>query len=223
MKLEPFDLSRIEGDTMAIKGWAKRCVDVALALVVLVLAAPIMVAAAITIRLTSPGPVIFCQTRIGYLERQFSIFKFRTMHVDGDEDAQRTFNTRELAGDRSVGGEDQVFKFDDPRITRVGRWFRRGSIDELPQLFNILRGDMSFVGPRPSLPWEVELYSHEQRLRHLCKPGLSGLWQVSGRNRKSMLEMLAIDLDYLERRSLWLDFKILLRTPKAVLFDGGTR
>jgi lipopolysaccharide/colanic/teichoic acid biosynthesis glycosyltransferase len=105
----------------------------------------------------------------------------------------------------------------------VGRILRRTSIDELPQLLNVLRGEMSLVGPRPSLPWEVELYSPEQRRRHQCLPGITGLWQVSGRNRLSMPEMLALDLDYLERRSLWLDLQIMWRTPRAVLFDHSTR
>jgi lipopolysaccharide/colanic/teichoic acid biosynthesis glycosyltransferase len=175
------------------------------------------------IRFTSRGPALYRQVRIGRAEQPFTILKLRTMRVDGDDAAQRAFNTREIHGDANPGTSDGAFKIErDPRITSVGQFLRRFSIDELPQLFNVISGDMSLVGPRPSLPWEVELYTPEQRRRHECVPGITGLWQVSGRNRLSMPEMLDLDVEYLERRSLLLDIWLLLRTP-AALFDSTAR
>jgi lipopolysaccharide/colanic/teichoic acid biosynthesis glycosyltransferase len=200
---------------------AKRALDLALATLALVVSAPVMLIAAGLVRLSSPGPVLFCQVRIGRGERPFTMLKLRTMYVDSDERASREFNTCELLGEAEPDS-DGVFKLEnDPRIVPVGRFLRRYSIDELPQLLNVLRGEMSLVGPRPSLPWEVELYSPEQRRRHECLPGLTGLWQVSGRNRLSMPQMLSLDLEYVERRSLRLDLWILWRTLPAVL-AGGT-
>jgi lipopolysaccharide/colanic/teichoic acid biosynthesis glycosyltransferase len=200
---------------------AKRALDLALATLALVVSAPVMLIAAGLVRLSSPGPVLFRQVRIGRGERPFTMLKLRTMYVDSDERASREFNTCELLGEAEPDS-DGVFKLEnDPRIVPVGRFLRRYSIDELPQLLNVLRGEMSLVGPRPSLPWEVELYSPEQRRRHECLPGLTGLWQVSGRNRLSMPQMLPLDLEYVERRSLRLDLWILWRTLPAVL-AGGT-
>lgn len=203
---------------------AKRALDLAVACPILALASPLMLVAFVLIRLTSPGPALIRQTRIGQHERPFAMFKFRTMHVDADDTAMRLMNMRELAGETDPGTSDGAFKPDaDPRITRVGRLLRRYSIDELPQLFNVLSGEMSLVGPRPSLPWEVELYTPEQRMRHVCLPGLTGLWQVSGRNRLPMPEMLRLDLVYARSWSLSLDLWILCRTPGAVLFDRTVR
>lgn len=202
---------------------SKRALDLAIATPALLVAAPIILVAALLVRLTSPGPAFFRQARIGQGERPFSMFKLRTMRIDSDHAAFRDFNTRELRGE-AAPASDGIYKLEaDPRMTAVGRALRRTSIDELPQLLNVIRGEMSLVGPRPSLPWEVELYSPEQRRRHECLPGITGLWQVSGRNRLSMPEMLALDLAYLERRSLWLDLLIICRTPRAVLFDRSTR
>ena len=198
--------------------------DLVIAVCALLVAAPVMLAAAAVVRLTSPGPALYRQTRIGQGEQPFTILKLRTMRIDSDDHVHRRFNTRELLGAPCAETSDGVFKLeDDARITPIGRFLRRFSIDELPQLFNVIRGDMSLVGPRPSLPWEVELYTPEQRRRHDCPPGITGLWQVSGRNRLSMPEMLALDVVYLERRSLRLDLWILLRTPSAVVFDDSAR
>jgi lipopolysaccharide/colanic/teichoic acid biosynthesis glycosyltransferase len=183
-----------------------------------------MLVAAVLIRFTSKGPAFYRQTRIGLGERPFTMLKLRTMRVDCDDAAHRAFNTREILGQANPGTSDGVFKLErDPRITPVGVFLRRFSIDELPQLFNVISGDMSLVGPRPSLSWEVELYTPEQRRRHECVPGITGLWQVSGRNRLSMPEMLALDVTYREQRSLLLDIWILLRTPSAMLFDDTAR
>jgi len=195
----------------------KRALDLVLATLALVGSAPVLLIAAALVRLSSPGPVLFRQVRIGRGERPFTMFKLRTMYADSDEQASREFNMRELLGEAEPGS-DGVFKVEnDPRIVPVARFLRWYSIDELPQLLNVLRGEMSLVGPRPSLPWEVELYSPEQRRRHECLPGLTGLWQVSGRNRLSMPQMLSLDLEYVERQSLWLDLWILWRTLSAVL------
>jgi lipopolysaccharide/colanic/teichoic acid biosynthesis glycosyltransferase len=202
----------------------KRVFDLAVACPLLLLCAPLIIGAAVLIRLTSRGPVLIRQIRIGQNELPFTMFKFRTMHLDADDAPLRQMNIRELLGDPKPRTSDGVFKLEaDRRITNVGRLLRRFSVDELPQLFNVLRGEMSVVGPRPSLPWEVELFTPEQHRRHECLPGLTGLWQVSGRNRLSMPEMLALDLIYARSRSLRLDLWILCRTPGAVLFDRTAR
>jgi len=201
---------------------SKRLLDVAVAGLLLVLVSPILLVAVALVRLTSPGPVLFRQERVGLHERPFTMLKLRTMYVNCDNSMQEALNRRELRGEDVA--EDGIFKVcDDPRITPVGGFLRRFSIDELPQLINVLRGEMSLVGPRPSLAWEVEEYSREQRRRHECLPGITGLWQVSGRNRLSMPEMLALDVEYVDTRSFAMDLWILLRTPYVVLFSKDTR
>jgi len=202
----------------------KRALDLAVACPMLLLCAPLMIGVSVLIRLTSRGPALIRQTRIGQNERPFTMFKFRTMYLDSDDAPLREMNIRELSEDPKAGASDGIFKLEaDKRITKVGRLLRRFSVDELPQLFNVLRGEMSVIGPRPSLPWEVELFTFEQRRRHECPPGMTGLWQVSGRNRLSMPEMLAMDVVYARSRSLRLDIWILCRTPGAVLFDRTVR
>lgn len=201
---------------------AKRAMDVLLASVLLLCTAPLLVTAMAFIRATSPGPAIFRQIRIGHRGRPFVMLKLRTMRIDGDDGLYREYNERELAGAASPDQQGLYRLADDARVTPVGRVLRRFSIDELPQLLNVLRGDMSLVGPRPSLPWEVALLTAEQRRRLDCLPGLTGLWQVSGRNRLSMRQMIALDLEYVARWSLALDLKILLRTPRAVCVDRNT-
>jgi lipopolysaccharide/colanic/teichoic acid biosynthesis glycosyltransferase len=212
------------GATPLMSAASKRALDLALALPALILVAPLLLVAGVLIRRGSPGPALLRQTRIGQHERPFTLLKLRTMELHCDDRAHREFNIRELRGLAAAGTADGVFKLEnDGRITRIGAFLRRFSIDELPQLLNVLRGDMSLVGPRPSLPWEVELYTPEQRRRHEVLPGLTGLWQVSGRNRLSMPQMLALDLRYVRRRSLRLDLWILMRTPWVVLFDEAVR
>lgn len=209
------------GSERTVPRW-KRALDFGLGSAVLLALSPLMLAAALAVRLSSPGPVLFRQTRIGLNERPFTMLKFRTMYVDADHSAQNALNLSELRGEAVA--ENGLFRLShDPRITPVGRLLRRFSIDELPQLINLLRGEMSLVGPRPALPWEVELFTPEQRRRHAALPGLTGLWQVSGRNRLSMQEMLALDVAYVECRTLAGDLSILLRTPAAVLLDRATR
>lgn len=187
--------------------------DYALCLAGLLLCWPVLLAIAAAIKLDSPGPVLYRQTRIGKNGRPFQFFKFRSM-VDG-ADRMRD----ELENGR---GEDLLFKItDDPRITRVGRWIRKFSLDEVPQVFNVLRGQMSVVGPRPGLPEEVERYKGWHRLRLNAKPGITGLWQVNGRSDLPFDEMVKYDLYYIECSSLWLDAKTIIRTVAAVLRGKG--
>ena len=203
----------------------KRTLDVAIGTVALILLSPVMLIAAGLVLLSSPGPILFRQTRIGRGERPFAMLKFRTMYRDGHSDpADRAAFIRELEGDAIPDPASKLFRpVRDPRVTPVGRFLRRFSVDELPQLFNVLKGDMSLVGPRPALPWEVELFTREQRRRHAALPGITGLWQIHGRNRYSTREMLAFDVQYAEQSSLALDLTILMRTPRAVLLDRHTR
>lgn len=193
---------------------AKRILDIALTLLALPLALVIVAIAAIAIKLDTPGPIFFAQERIGYNGRRFTVYKFRSMIVDAEKYHQDLI--------RQTGEDPRHPKVaNDPRITRVGRWIRRFSLDELPQIYNILRGEMSWVGPRPAVPQEVELYEpwHLQRLRTL--PGLTGLWQVSGRNEVPFEEMCLMDIYYIENWSLGLDLQIILRTVPHVLLAHG--
>jgi len=176
--------------------------------------APVLAAVALAVRLDSPGPVLFRQVRVGRYGRAFQIYKFRTMHVDAE---------RRLAEVRHLNEQDGVlFKIrDDPRVTRVGRYLRRFSLDELPQLFNVLGGTMSLVGPRPPLPREVAAYPADARRRLAVRPGMTGLWQVSGRSDLPWEEAVRLDLRYVENWSLTLDLVILLRTLTAVWRGAG--
>lgn len=193
----------------------KQLIDVTVAAVGLLLCAPLFMLIALAIRLDSPGPVIFRQTRVGLRGRHFEIYKFRSMHVGAEEQ-------QDMLADRNEA-DGPIFKIrDDPRLTRVGRILRRLSLDELPQLVNVLRGEMSLVGPRPPIPAEVEKYQEWHKKRLAAPPGMTGLWQVSGRSRLSFDEMVLLDIYYIENWSLWLDFKILMRTiPKVLLGEGA--
>ncbi len=193
----------------------KRLIDVTVAAVGLVLCAPLFLLIALAIRLDSPGPIIFRQTRVGLRGRHFEMYKFRSMHVGAEEQQDMLADLNEADG--------PIFKIrDDPRLTRVGRILRRLSLDELPQLVNVLRGEMSLVGPRPPIPAEVEKYQEWHKKRLEAPPGMTGLWQVSGRSRLSFDEMVLLDIYYIENWSLWLDFKILMRTiPKVLLGEGA--
>ncbi|MBL8948215.1 MAG: sugar transferase [Myxococcales bacterium] len=192
----------------------KRILDIVGCSIGLLLAAPIMIATAIAVKVTSEGPVFFGQVRAGRNGRKFTMYKFRSMVVDAEKLRAKLEHLNEMGG--------PVFKIKhDPRITKVGRFIRKTSIDELPQLFNVLVGDMSLVGPRPPLPSEVEQYEAWQRRRLSVKPGLTGLWQVSGRNQVDFDEWMQLDLRYIDTWSLWLDIKIILKTIPVVLFHKG--
>ena len=204
---------------------ARRLCDLVLAATILLLAAPLMAVIAALVRATTPGPILFRQTRLGHLERPFQMLKFRTMYADSDHAVHREYVTRMLNGeDVRQQGATSLFKLEhDPRITPIGRFLRRTSLDELPQLFNVLRGDMALVGPRPVLPWEVELYQPHHRERFQVKPGITGLWQIRGRSRLSWLQALELDVEYARRRSMALDLWILVMTLPAVLRAGEAR
>jgi lipopolysaccharide/colanic/teichoic acid biosynthesis glycosyltransferase len=197
----------------------KRGIDLLVAGAALAALAPVMIGVGIAIRATSRGPALFRQERVGLAETRFVCFKFRTMSVDNDDRIHREYVERLLTEDQPPdGGADGVYKLtSDPRVTPIGRVLRRTSLDELPQLVNVLRGEMSLVGPRPSLPWEVELFESRHRRRAEVKPGITGLWQVSGRSRVGVRQALDLDVEYVRRRSLRLDVEILLRTVVVVL------
>ncbi len=201
---------------------AKRLFDVGAASLLLLFAGPLMLAVAAAIKLSSRGPVFYTQERIGYRGRPFRFIKFRSMHLGADDAIHREYTkkwiTENAAHTENAGAK--VHKItDDPRIFRVGRLIRKYSVDELPQLFNVLKGDMSLIGPRPALPYEVEVYREWHRRRFEAPPGITGLWQVSGRNRLSFEEMIKLDIDYLENWSFLLDVQILWRTVRVVLFE----
>jgi lipopolysaccharide/colanic/teichoic acid biosynthesis glycosyltransferase len=202
---------------------AKRLLDLAVALPCLILAAPLLLAVAAMIRLTSPGPALFRQARLGRDQRPFVLCKFRTMYSGCPDDVHWEYVRKLLTDSRPpAGGREGVFKLDgDARITRVGRLLRRTSIDELPQLLNVIRGDMSLVGPRPALAWEAEMFGAGYDRRFAVPPGLTGLWQVSGRNALTMKQGLDLDLEYVGRQSLALDLWILARTIPVVLSTRG--
>jgi lipopolysaccharide/colanic/teichoic acid biosynthesis glycosyltransferase len=168
---------------------------------------------ALIIKCGSRGPLLFRQTRVGYRGREFTCFKFRTMKTDAETESHRR-HTQQL-----IKSSDPMHKLDsrkDPRLIPLGRLIRAGGLDELPQLINVLRGDMSLVGPRPCIPYEYEMYEPWHRRRFEAVPGLTGLWQVSGKNRTTFDEMIRLDIAYAEQLNLWLDLKILLRTPAAL-------
>lgn len=199
---------------------AKRLVDVTAASALLVLLLPLLLAAFVAVRVTSPGAGIYRQRRVGVDGRTFEIYKFRTMQDRCSEEVHRTYVARLLAGQAEA--EEGLYKLGrDLRVTKVGALLRRTSIDELPQLVNVLRGDMSLVGPRPALPWEVEMFPSWAHRRHAVRPGLTGLWQVSGRNRLTMTEGLHLDVTYVDQASFLGDLWILLRTVPALLHGGA--
>lgn len=199
----------------------KRWFDVTVASGFLLLLAPLLLMLYLAVRLTSRGGGIYRQQRVGLHGRTFDIYKFRTMHDRCAEDVHRDYVSRMLSS--GVEAEDGIYKLQrDRRITPVGVFLRRTSLDELPQLWNVLRGDMSLVGPRPALPWEVELFPPWAHKRHAVLPGLTGLWQVSGRNRLTMMEGLHLDVQYVQEATPLLDLRILFRTFPALL-RGGAR
>jgi exopolysaccharide biosynthesis polyprenyl glycosylphosphotransferase len=204
----------------------KRGMDIAGSLLAILLASPLFLVIAALIKLTSEGPIVFKQARVGQGGKLFVFFKFRSMYVNNDHSIHKDYVTRMIAGQKVAhddGTATGTYKLvNDPRITRIGAFLRRSSLDELPQLFNVLRGEMSLIGPRPPLPYEVERYSLWHRRRVVdVKPGITGLWQVSGRNRTTFDEMVRLDLHYIVHWSLWMDIKILLKSPLAIFSGSG--
>jgi exopolysaccharide biosynthesis polyprenyl glycosylphosphotransferase len=218
LHIRPFvGLPLLSIEEPVFSGWKrvfKGALDRVGAAVALVLVAPVLGAVALAVWLSSPGPVLYRQVRVGAFGELFTMFKFRTMVDGADEKLQELLAHNEGAG--------LLFKMRlDPRVTPLGRWLRRFSFDELPQLFNVLGGSMSLVGPRPPLPHEVERYDTSIRRRLLVKPGLTGLWQVSGRSDLSWEEAVQLDLRYIENWSLALDLLILWKTASAVVRTRG--
>ncbi len=218
IELEDLDgvplLSFATTPTSQLKLMLKRVLDVALSSVLLLIGLPIVAVIALTIKLTSRGNVLFRQTRCGLNGRSFTLYKFRTMVVGAEERREELMHLNEMNG--------PVFKLrSDPRVTRLGRLLRRFSLDELPQLWNVMRGDMSLVGPRPPIPEEVAQYKRWQRRRLAMKPGLTCLWQISGRNNIDFDRWMQLDLEYIDSWSPMLDLKILLKTVPVVLSGRG--
>lgn len=193
----------------------KRMTDFFLALIGLIVLSPVFLFVALLIKWDDPkGTVFFGQERVGKDGELFKMYKFRSMYVDAEERLANLLEYNEVSG--------AMFKMkEDPRVTKIGACIRKCSIDELPQLFNVLRGDMSLVGPRPALIREVEVYTNFDRQRLLVTPGISGLWQVSGRSRLTFAQMVALDLEYVTTRSYWMDIKILFKTVKVVCKGDG--
>jgi lipopolysaccharide/colanic/teichoic acid biosynthesis glycosyltransferase len=208
--------------------WAKAgkpLFDFVLALLGLLLLCPLLATVALLVRLTTPGPALFRQNRIGCDHRPFMLYKFRTMYTGSADDVHRQYVRQLLTQDQPpLGGPGGLYKLeDDPRVTPLGRLLRRTSIDELPQLLNVIRGDMSLVGPRPALPWEAEMIGEAHDERFLVRPGLSGLWQVSGRSALTMRQGLDLDVEYVRKQSFIVDLMILIKTIPVVLSARGAR
>ena len=192
----------------------KRTMDIALSTIGLILCIPLFIAVAIAIKRDSPGPVIFKQQRVGKDGKTFTMYKFRTMVVNAEEILDELLSKNEADG--------PVFKIkEDPRVTKLGKWLRKTSIDELPQLWNVLKGNMSLVGPRPPLEREVVQYDNYQRQRLSVKPGITCYWQVSGRSNITFDEWVELDIKYIQEQSLWTDIKLLFKTIGAVLRKDG--
>jgi exopolysaccharide biosynthesis polyprenyl glycosylphosphotransferase len=192
----------------------KDCVDRLGSFILLLLTSPLFLVASIAIKLTSPGPVFYKQTRTGLNGRQFTVCKFRSMRTNSKQEVEELKRYNEMSG--------PVFKMkNDPRVTPIGRILRRTSIDELPQLINVLKGEMSLVGPRPPLPAEIDQYDRWQRRRLSVKPGMTCLWQISGRNKVDFKEWMDLDMIYIDNWSLWLDIRILMKTLVVVIRGDG--
>ncbi len=208
-----------------LRATLKRGLDIIGSVSILLVLTPLLLVVAALIKLTSPGPVFFRQTRVGNLAKPFTMLKFRSMHVNNDDAIHQQYVSWFIksSSQKTGVGQPGVFKIaDDPRITPIGHFIRKTSIDELPQFWNVLMGEMSLVGPRPPLPYEVEQYKawHCRRVLE-AQPGITGLWQVTGRSRTTFDEMVRLDLRYARSHSLWTDIKILLATPRAVISGKG--
>jgi lipopolysaccharide/colanic/teichoic acid biosynthesis glycosyltransferase len=205
----------------------KRAMDIVGSLAALVLLAPLFLIVALAVKLTSKGPILFRQRRIGQYGKSFTFLKFRSMYVGNDAGIHREYVKQLIAGkaerQSSNGNQEGVYKLTkDPRVTSIGAFLRKTSLDEIPQFLNVLRGEMSLVGPRPPVPYEVESYDFWHRRRVLeAKPGITGLWQVKGRSRVKFDDMVRLDLQYARTWSPWLDVKIMLQTPGAMVIGEG--
>lgn len=195
--------------------WVKRILDILFSILGLIMLSPLFLIVALLMKFEEPsGPVFFSQARVGKDEREFKMFKFRSMCVDAEEKLEKLLERNEIEG--------TMFKMkDDPRVTRVGKFIRRTSIDELPQLWNVIKGEMSLVGPRPPLVREVAEYTEYDKQRLLIKPGCTGAWQVGGRNDVGFDEMVQLDINYINQLSFWNDIKIVLKTVGVIFKPNG--
>jgi lipopolysaccharide/colanic/teichoic acid biosynthesis glycosyltransferase len=219
-------VARVDGESR----WGaalRRAFDITAAGAAILLLAPLLIAVAVAVRLDSRGPALFRQRRVGFHQREFILFKFRSMRLDADPRGHREYVTALIKGSDEGeqapdGGRKDLYKLAvDNRITPVGRWIRKWSLDELPQLFNVVLGHMTLVGPRPAIPYEVAEYPTWYLERFNVRPGLTGYWQVSGRSERTYEEMVRLDIEYTEQRSLALDLSILVKTPWIVLTRKG--
>ena len=209
-----FELRRSEWSRFTRNDGLKRLVDLVLAGLGLLVTLPLWLGVMLAIRIDSPGPAIFTQERVGRHGRRFQFYKFRSMYVDAEQRLSEVIARNEIDG--------PVFKMrNDPRVTKVGAFLRRTSLDELPQLVNVLRGEMSLVGPRPPLPREVEKYRPADTVRLTVKPGLTCLWQIRGRSEVGFDQWMEFDREYVNNMSLWLDLQILVRTVWVVISCRG--
>lgn len=210
------NLEKIDNSSLSFKKnylIFKRLLDILISLLGIILTCPIALVVSLLIKFEDGGPVFFTQTRIGKNGKRFSIFKFRSMVLNADEKKEELMDLNEVEG--------AMFKIaDDPRITKIGKFIRKHSIDELPQLINVVKGDMSIVGPRPPLPEEVKDYSDFDMKRLLVKPGCTGLWQVSGRNQLSFSEMVDLDIQYINNASILVDLKICFKTVYIMFYPN---
>jgi lipopolysaccharide/colanic/teichoic acid biosynthesis glycosyltransferase len=206
---------------------AKRLLDILFTLLILPPLCLVVVIVAVLIYWDSPGPVFYRQKRVGLHGSEFYMLKFRSMYMNSDDSVHRDAIAKYMNDQQINEGTADAIKFqyklsNDPRVTRVGRWIRKTSIDELPQFLNVLRGEMTLVGPRPPLPYEVELYTAHERLRLSGKPGLTGIWQVYGRSCVTFHDMVEMDIDYLRHQSIWEDLKLIaLTVPVMIQGRGG--
>jgi len=202
----------------------RRTIDIATALFLSILLAPLFIIIAIAIKLDSKGPIFFIQERVGKSGRRFKMYKYRTMHIDIDKSSHQAFMKAFVNGNIDSKTEKTVFKpFEASHVTRIGRFLRKTSLDELPQLINVLKGDMSLIGPRPNVPWEVEEYRYVHQARLEILPGITGLAQVRGRSGITFDEIVQYDIEYVENQNVWLDLKILWWTVISVFYGNGAQ
>lgn len=212
LQINEQEIIEIERKESALYNISKRILDIIASTLGLIILSPILLVVAILIRLESRGPAIFSQKRIGLNKKEFKMYKFRSMVQNAEELKEKLAKENEMSG--------PMFKIkNDPRVTKVGRFIRRTSIDELPQLINVLKGEMSLVGPRPSLPKEVSKFEPWMLKRLSVKPGLTCYWQVSGRNNIDFENWMKLDLQYVNDRSFWLDLKLILKTATVLFGD----
>lgn len=212
LQINEQEIIEIERKESAIYNISKRALDIIASTLGLIILSPILLVVAILIKLESKGPAIFSQKRIGLNKKEFKMYKFRSMVQNAEELKEKLAKENEMSG--------PMFKMkNDPRVTKVGRFIRKTSIDELPQLINVLKGEMSLVGPRPSLPKEVSKFEPWMLRRLSVKPGLTCYWQVSGRNNIDFEDWMKLDLQYVNDRSFWLDLKLIFKTAGVLFGD----